>query len=282
LETQQKILLFSIAFLTLVSVAFAPTSSFADSNEVLWDENRPLTWDDFQGPTDYESAAYIAWDFITDYTVQINTYPNICFYSFTDLNFTAVMIKDESFVWDDSKFDWLLNHEQTHFDLVQVFAKKIQNQLATDMGRCPDGANPTAQIRADTDIYIEEILSDSDTFSLIYDWRTNHGLKNTAQSNWDQRIDKLVAINVFGQESILSNMVGFTNDPVRLNFTGQTGKTGIYETDNNYGTRTISNVCHADDIAIVIVQLAGTGNCIIDHGNDLIIWSNYNKWFGVY
>ncbi|MDC7993992.1 DUF922 domain-containing protein [Altibacter sp. HG106] len=118
--------------------------SFPNDTEVErvpWSEANTLTWDDFQGVPESlgtyvastNSGISFSYSFVmsegvleVDYTVRSNFYPQLSWYIPERVN------------------DYILKHEQTHFDISELFARKLRKRLseATFTG------NPKAQIEA--------------------------------------------------------------------------------------------------------------------------------------
>ena len=86
-----------------------------------------------------------------------------------------------------------LNHEQGHFDLNEVYRRRLQAALTplTAEGGTADAAKQALQALIDT--ASEEILSQLADTQASYDQETRHGTDLQAQTAWDRRIEAWLA-----------------------------------------------------------------------------------------
>ena len=95
---------------------------------IPWSKNRKLEWKDFQGqPTEDLFAAAL-----TSYKIEIIPSNVIVdegnnFKNFTKLTVEANFYKNHS--WAVEKNDYLLQHEQLHFDIAELFARKMRTEF---------------------------------------------------------------------------------------------------------------------------------------------------------
>ncbi len=170
-----RIFLFTI-FLGLMSFDFS-----SDSKEILWQE-RKLNWNDFtvvenskRGGFKAETNSglrYSAGEENGKIKIDVSCY------------FNPV----ESWVVKGKDTDYLLNHEQRHFDITEIHARilrqrleKINNQPLRQFIENGDG--PRMQ-----EIY-EETFSDLLKMQDLYDEETHHSIKTDQQKIWDAKID---------------------------------------------------------------------------------------------
>src|SRR6266567_3162991 len=108
-------------YLVLLSLA-SPLLNFAQTkNEELidWSATNRLTWNDYKGRPDSESgAAATTTSYLgIEYNFKNNTvtYKIVCRFS-----------KNKS--WGLYKTDHILGHEQGHFDITEIFARKLNKE----------------------------------------------------------------------------------------------------------------------------------------------------------
>lgn len=115
----------------LTFLLFCSTFLFAqrDKEKIQWDQDRPLTWSDFKGKpspsNDFKastnSGMSISWSLskrgnkeaLKDYEVKANFYPNS---SWKRENIT--------------RKEYILAHEQLHFDISELHARKLRKALS--------------------------------------------------------------------------------------------------------------------------------------------------------
>lgn len=164
----------SLAALLFFSLSFFSfTSKEPDGRDVIiWNQYRPLTWEDFQGKRSEDAAG----DAGT--VVQIKAKP----YMVKDqvkYDVSAVFVKSKS--WADAKSAELLAHEQLHFDIAEVYARKIRKEIAA----LSDAGEKEVKIynRA-----IQHLLNESNEIDIQYDLETLHGAMTKKQAEWAKRV----------------------------------------------------------------------------------------------
>ncbi len=139
------------------------------NNYVYWNERSKLQFSDFTGAVTDTYAA------MSDVQIDINFHNES-----NELIFSAYtyFIKDSSYMDIDS--DYLLNHEQLHFDIREFNARTIRKFFYTVNKY--DEFNIINDINS---IYKNGILLDS-----IYDAETVHGTNISMQNIWNIKIKK--------------------------------------------------------------------------------------------
>ena len=155
---------------------------------IAWDASRKLTWNDFKAAPDLDSnaAALTASGLTFGYsvktadkrivnvktTVEAHFYPNKSWY-----------IKDKG----DSH---ILKHEQLHFDITELYARKFREQLS----HLPIHRTITKQMDK-MHLDINEALNETQK---RYDKETKHSLNRELQKQWEETIFKeLKALDQF-------------------------------------------------------------------------------------
>ena len=150
------------------------------TNPIEWGADRKLKWEDFKGtpdpssPKDAVSAVFVTHTWNCDY------YGNFTF------TVTAIFEPDNSWVKPSAKSDALLGHEQGHFDLAEVYARKLRKALADLKDPCKD-LQRTGQT-------IDKLAADNEGDLLKeqkkYDDQTNDGTDAKKQGQWADRIKR--------------------------------------------------------------------------------------------
>jgi hypothetical protein len=83
----------------------------------------------------------------------------------------------------------LLNHEQLHFDLAQLAARKLQGRFEALKTACaePDG-------RLDVETAIADVDRDLQEQQSRYDRETDHGLNAAAQERWTRTVRRQLGL----------------------------------------------------------------------------------------
>ena len=190
--------------LLLCVLAVANGSSVASQETVQfpWSADRLLLWDDFQGKPplqaqDMMEAAQIhmtiRWQLqlIMDYDCQRQIWTAII--DRPSLTVTNTMVPAVSWVDRSRQNSATLSHEQGHFDVNEVYRRKLQAVLAplTAEGGTADAAKQALQALIDT--ASQKILSQLTNTQASYDEETGHSTDLQAQAAWNNRIEAWLA-----------------------------------------------------------------------------------------
>lgn len=146
---------------------------------VFYATNRPLIWNDFrERPRLERFAASIFPSFAYEGSSEIkNGILHIT------LQMKVYMLSNASWVKDNARDDYGLNHEQRHFDIVKLIAERFKQKIQPDSLSVED-FDSIIQYQ-----YIES-FREMNRLQEQYDKETSHGLDKVAQERWNQRIDE--------------------------------------------------------------------------------------------
>ena len=222
------ILLFSI----LLTVVMAQESAYGlfvpGSDTMQWDENRKLTWDDFEGnaytstrdtlpPTGHAAVTHAGTS--PDFSWGFSNAQG-CFYKYNHVSATAHFDKSISWVKEGYKTDFVLKHEQGHFDIAQIsadrFNERVQSELMGKEFPCPGGSKNSNSIGNHARNQVYGVFSDEfRTQQLMnddYDYDTlgPHDSSNSGQNEWNNKIQSMLDAGKNGRQSG-GNPFGFLN-----------------------------------------------------------------------
>ena len=154
-------------------LATHPTLAQGDSS-VEW--GNPITYGDFQSTparTD-TAAANISVTILLGYAAAKD--------GTLKFKVGAVMDKDESWIKKEFRRDHILKHEQGHFDIAQIFARKLEAALKTRTFTSRD-------VQMLHDLY-DKYLNEMNDVQVRYDEETRGGWDLLAQSKWRRYIER--------------------------------------------------------------------------------------------
>jgi hypothetical protein len=187
-----------------------------ESENVIWDKNKPLVWDDFQGvpgtfSDDHDFSTLSADDtnarIFTNvgYTVWWEKSNNIpCEYKITKLDVVASTSKIESWFHPDrieGEEDEILKHEQGHFDIAQIHAQEFQAGYEGKDFACPSGIYDDDEIFNEIDGLWLQIKDDWHAMDKTYDIETDHHEDREAQAEWNKKIILLLSTGEYVKET---------------------------------------------------------------------------------
>lgn len=159
-------------------VLFLLISPYLSSAQLLeWNEYYRLTWDDFQGkPTPVSKGD--AGTF-----VQIKAKPYLVGgEAFYDVH--AYFDREQS--WATEKSRSLLAHEQLHFDIAELYARKIRKRIHQLKS---EGVKDVSKINA----AVRHLLEESNEADIRYDAETLHGSLRSKQAQWEEKVSNEMA-----------------------------------------------------------------------------------------
>lgn len=158
---------------------FVFSLSYAQDIEKPWKAAEKLTWSDFKGKPDFNHP-YAA---IT--------------YSGMSYGFSAEIVRGKVLVTYDVKSffvankswvkKWYLNdnvllkHEQLHFDITELYARKFRQRLSVK--------NFTENVKSEIKYIYKEISDEKVKAQKLYDVETDHSKNKIAQKKWQLKIE---------------------------------------------------------------------------------------------
>jgi len=168
-------------FLLSIALGFMSFDFSTVTKEILWQE-RKLTWKDF---TEVPSSKRGGFKAETNSGLR---------YSAGEENGKIVIKVEcyfnpfESWVVKGKETDYLLNHEQRHFDISEIHARLLRQRLEKINNKpirafIESGDGPRMQ-----EIY-EQTFNDLLKMQDVFDEDTSHSIKTDQQKIWDAKID---------------------------------------------------------------------------------------------
>jgi hypothetical protein len=159
----------SLIFCSIFLISFdAPKQ-----NIIVWNSDYLLKWEDFKGKpqeSKYSAAANVGVD--TEFSYQ-----NLQL----KLKIQAVFDKKLSWVKKKDKNDLILSHEQGHFDIAEIFARRLKIEiLNADLNE----KNFQKQLSS----LINKNTTELGKQQKLYDKETNHHINKIEQKKWDDWI----------------------------------------------------------------------------------------------
>jgi hypothetical protein len=159
-------------FLFLV---FVTTNCFSQQNNeelIDWKSSQQLKWSDYKGsPNPSSDAAAATTTYLgIEYNIDGNalTYKIQCRFS-----------KTRS--WGRSQTEYLLAHEQGHFDIAEIFARRLHKKMS-------EYKYNESSFRTDLKAIYDGITSGKENMQNQYDLETDHSRKKDEQSAWIKKI----------------------------------------------------------------------------------------------
>lgn len=166
----------SVLFLGVLSLVFRLTAQ--EEVTISWSEDYKLEWSDFQGKVKAVSneAASTASGLTFGYSIS-NTGNTIDKF---DANVKAYFYPEKSWYIKEKANEHILGHEQLHFDITELFARKFRKALQS----VPLKGN----LKNNLQILHSRINKELYQLQRVYDQETNHSINKEVQKQWEEAI----------------------------------------------------------------------------------------------
>lgn len=172
-----------IYILLILSISKSPKGC---EKRICWEEGKLISWKNFIGNPKYNTsiAAFTTVSLRTEIISNNSVLVENC------------MIEKKSWVEKNSKTDYLLKHEQYHFHLAEIIARRMRKDISTIK---------TPSISAVKKIF-DERMQESEALQQLYDEETNHSIDSIKQLEWQEKIDiELLELASFRSKIVILN-----------------------------------------------------------------------------
>ena len=155
--------------------------NFLLSQKIEWKPDRKLIWENFKsiknnlGNPDIVAYTHCGWEYsvITSSNLKVPVKVDI----------QTIFNEDKS--WKDDKRinDYILIHEQKHFDIAEIHARKLRKELAEKIKN-------TADFKKYFNSIYSKISSEYKNYQAEYDRETKHGMNKEKQSEYNVKISE--------------------------------------------------------------------------------------------
>lgn len=145
-----------------------------EQESVEWQEGRPLSWDDYRLRVFTANKGQLA---VTSVKHSVRGYLND---EIPDFEVKVLFVRSDSWTTDKEDTE-LLAHEQLHFDIGELFRRKIVKRIN---GLRRQGEKQKAIYR----YVIRKELNEFRDFSKSYDKATRHGSLKEEQQKWQKEV----------------------------------------------------------------------------------------------
>ncbi len=160
---------------------FQASALKSQNSKIYWNENTQLEFSDFRGYPTYRSAAAMSYCGIKYNSCGISKNPTY--------SVSAYFEPKNSWVWSNYKYDYVINHERLHFDIAEIYARKLRKYFAENQ----------VSIRNSKRVY-QQFFKAYEQFQNTYDEATQHGTNKKKQSEWKEKIkNELHQLNRFAE-----------------------------------------------------------------------------------
>jgi hypothetical protein len=173
----------SFLYLTMVIICFSFTQ---DDNSIPWQAGSKLIWTDFKGKPDASSyKAFTESEIKMEFSAKNN-----------EAHISIKTFFDKTKSWVKDRTDELLAHEQLHFDITELWARKFRQKVK---GKTFSFKTFQKELKA----IQNEIYKGSKEMQTDYDKETQHSVVVASQKKWGKKIaEDLQKLNAFATAEV--------------------------------------------------------------------------------
>ncbi len=164
-------------------------SSFQEEVTIAWSPEVRLSWDDFRGKPQNSRAAAVTASGITYHFSSMATGDEV------ELDFTVstFFYPDKSWYHPEVCDSVILSHEQLHFDISELFARKMRRRLKD--------TRFTKNVKAEVRVIYQETIRSLHDFQNRYDDETNFSRDREQQFAWNTKIAEALEMEQFDPDN---------------------------------------------------------------------------------
>jgi len=158
----------------IILMSFCFLLSFENSNSFTWQDKYKLTWQDFKAKpkAEVDAVALTVSGISFSYSLTQENSENYTYKTFVEANFYP----EKSWVKIKDSTNYILSHEQLHFDITELYARKLRKRISE--------TEFTKNIRAELNMLNDDINNELEIIQNQYDRETNHSIIQEMQDKW--------------------------------------------------------------------------------------------------
>ena len=150
---------------------------YSQNNMIYWKENTKLKWKDFQGKVKNDSKHFAISSTGAFFEFRLESMADSAKIIFETY---AIFNKDSSWSKSWGRSPYLLKHEQTHFNITELYTRKLRKALSEYVF--------SESYQLEIQRIIRYFNNERNKKQSQYDAETKHSLNETAQRKWNKYI----------------------------------------------------------------------------------------------
>jgi hypothetical protein len=162
-------------FFSLLILSLAAGALPAQDNSLIeWRADKKLKWNDFKADPDPSSPNAALTTSIIRYDFAYSDAQGFIFHIHCQFNKNAS--------WGRTKTDYILSHEQGHFDITEIYARRLNKAFKE--------YKAGADIKKEVNKIYKDTMHDLGERQNQYDQETNFSIKHPEQEQWLKKISE--------------------------------------------------------------------------------------------
>ena len=160
----------------VVAASFKRSIKEETTETIPWSARRMLSWDDFQGTPRRNTDAVASTSTSLGIAYQLRN---------GDLTYEVTCTFSKPKSWGASRTPYILAHEQAHFDITELFARKLNQRLQ-------EYNFNKRTYKQDLNAIYQGVVAEKEAMQQAYDGETDHSRRRRIQYEWLDRIERML------------------------------------------------------------------------------------------
>ncbi len=165
--------------LVLFFYSFLLTSVLSQAQDkteevISWSDAHKLSWSDYKANPNPQSDAAASTTTLLSISYKISS---------NSFSYTIKSHFSRTRSWGRHKSDYILSHEQGHFDIAEIFARKLHKKMS-------EYRFDRKTYQKDLNKIYQEVVDEKEEMQNEYDDETNHSINKEKQASWLKKIAK--------------------------------------------------------------------------------------------
>ena len=144
-----------------------------DKEKIQWDASRQLTWDDFKGKPGGSGSYVASTNSGISFSYSIGTRNGEAFFNYT---VKSNFYPNQSWYLPEAASEYILKHEQTHFDISELHARKLRERLSK--------VEASKEVKNKLDYIYNEIEKERRAMQSAFDKDSDHSKIREEEYRW--------------------------------------------------------------------------------------------------
>lgn len=164
-----------------ILVLMVAITGYSQEEEIPWSPDFRLKWSDFRGQARENSR--IAAVTASGISYRFSSVERDGYYE-VEYEVSTFFYPEKSWYQPQLCDDLVLSHEQLHFDIAEIFARRMRNTI--------DNKRFTENVKAEVDAIYRRTIAELEDYQDLYDEETNFSMNRAEQLRWNKEIKAML------------------------------------------------------------------------------------------
>lgn len=170
-------------WITICLFGLLAFTAVPEDEKIAWSADYRLTWDDFKGEAKHGTSYVASTNSGLSFGYSVKIINGEATNEFT-YNVNSYFYPQLSWFVPERVNDRILRHEQTHFDISELHARKLRKRIAQ--------TNFSSNVKDELDALYDQVERERRAMQEAFDFETDHSVLRQPEEQWEQKIATLL------------------------------------------------------------------------------------------